>query len=433
MIFYGSEEMKRLLIVDNSTQLGHWLQIAMAQVDPQVEARALLSGEEALLEGSRHTIDLLVTDIRLTGMSGFDLIRKMRKQHPFLRVIVLTDLAQADLKKQLDEIGVDAFFNKPVKVSILMDSVASLLRRGESPLSSPAERAVDVQSMKTTVLHPVSAVPLPPTTILHPKPGSPAEISFPTEPIETDKILVMLISRLHRDSGALAVVLLKENGQVVAQVGLFPDPAFTRKWVGPLVKAAQTGKAVLEIMDVPGGREEMVFHGAMFDLVLTSIGDYPLILALHKGYSAVRLAFLFEEIQTAHRELLGHLGGHPETNLPPILPPGKLSKEKQAAEFQEPSLPSAPAALLQPSEPEKKVPGADKSSLPTSTPLVEKLPLVTLDVLLQQPAKLKPGDADTFWEEISKNVRHLGSIPDTITFEQARKMGLFHDLEEDIE
>ena len=423
--------MKRLLIVDNSLQLGHWLQVALAQVDPQVDARALLSGEEALLEGTRYPIDLLVTDIRLTGMSGFDLIRKMRKQHPLLRVIVLTDLAQADLKKQLDEIGVDAFFNKPLKVSLLMDSVASLLRKEESLPSILAEHTVDPQSMKTTVLHPVSAVPLPPTTVLHPKPASPAEISSPTEYIETDKILVMLISRLHRDSGALAVVLLNEKRQVAAQVGLFPDPAFTRKWVGPLVKAVQTGKVVLEIMDVPGGRQEMVFHGAMFDLVLTSIGDYPLILALRKGYSAVRLAFVFEEIQTAHREMLGYLGSHPESTLPPIINPGKLTEEKKALEFQEPSLPSTPAALNQPSEPEKKASGADKGNITTSTPPVEKQPLVPLDALFQQRARIKPGDADTFWDEISKNVRHLGSIPDTITFEQARKMGLFHDLEED--
>jgi DNA-binding NarL/FixJ family response regulator len=433
VIFYGSEEMKRLLIVDNSLQLGHWLQIAVAQVDPQVEAKPLLSGEEALLEGTRHTIDLLVTDIRLTGMSGLELIRKMRKQHPLLRVIVLTDLAQADLQKQLDEIGVDAFFNKPLKVSLFMDSVASLLRRGESLPSIPAERTVDSQSMKTTVLHTVSAVPLPPTTILHPKPGSPAEKSSTSELIESDKILVMLISRLHRDSGALAVVLLNENGQVVAQVGLFPDPAFTRKWVGPLVKAAQTGKAVLEVMDVPGGRQEMVFHGSMFDLVLTSIGDYPLILALRKGYTAVRLAFVFEEIQTAHKELLGHLGGHPESILPSIIAHGEPAKGKPAAEFQEASLPSTPETLLKPSELKKKASGLEKDSTTTSTPPVEKQPLVNLDEVLQQPDQLKPGDVDTFWDEISKNVRHLGSIPDTITFEQARKMGLFHDLEEDIE
>ena len=132
--------MKRVRIVDNSLQLGHWLQVALAQVDPQVEAKALLSGEEALLEGMRHPIDLLITDVRLTGMSGFDLIQKMRKQHPLLRVIVLTDLAHADIKKQLDEIGIDAFFNRPLKVSMLMDSVAALLRQVESHPSIPEKR-----------------------------------------------------------------------------------------------------------------------------------------------------------------------------------------------------------------------------------------------------------------------------------------------------
>ena len=422
--------MKRLLIVDNSLQLGHWLQIALAQVDPQVEARALLSGEEALLEGARFPIDLLVTDIRLTGMSGFDLIRKMRKQHPLLRVIILTDLAQADIKKQLDEIGVDVFFNKPLKVSLLMDSVASLLKEGGGHPSPPVAGRDTSQSMKTTVLHPVSSAPLPPTTILHPMAVSLAESSPLQGMTEADKILFMLLSRLHRDSGALAVLLLDKNGQVMAQVGMFPDPTFKRNWVDPLVSAAQAGKAILGLMEMPWGRDEMVFHGAMFDVVLASIGNNALVLALRKGYTAVRMAFVFEELQNVHKELLGYLGSQPETTNPPVKTSPEAHGQKQAEDYQmQPTL-STPAPASQPSEPEKKNPAVDNCNNP---PLksVEKHPLVTLDVLLQQPDQVNPEDADTFWDEVSAEVRHLGDIPDTITFEQARKMGLLHDMEED--
>jgi hypothetical protein len=94
----------------------------------------------------------------------------------------------------------------------------------------------------------------------------------PFRPIKT----ALLLSRLHKDSGALAVFLLAETGQVIAQVGMFPDPTFLRNWVEPLGKAAQEGKAILELMHVSRGRDEMAFHGAMFDVVLASSGDYPL-------------------------------------------------------------------------------------------------------------------------------------------------------------
>jgi DNA-binding response OmpR family regulator len=426
--------MKRLLIVDNSLQLGHWLQIALAQVDSQVEAKALLSGEEALLEASRYPIDLLVTDIRLAGMTGFDLIRKMRKQHPDLRVIILTDLAQADIQKQLDEIGYNVFFNKPLKVSMLMDSVALLLKGVESHPPEPTRGpGPDVsQSMKTTVLHPVSADPLPPTTILRPRPISLAGISAQPEMNEADKILVMLLSRLHKDSGAVAVLLLAETGQVIAQVGMFPDPTFLRNWVEPLGRLAKAGQAVLELMDMPRGRDEMIFHGAMFDVVLSPIGDYPLVMALRKGYTAIRMAFVLEEIQAIHRELLGHLGRQPEPT-----PPDRPSTGRHISHPEEESKGStAPSVSTPPRSPsvmEKKDTGAEDSirHTPPASP-IEKQPLVTLDALLQQPDQLHLAEADTFWGEVSKEVRQMGEIPDTITFEQAQKMGLFRDVDKDI-
>ncbi len=425
--------MKRLLIVDNSLQLGHWLQIALAQVNSQVEAKALLSGEEALLEATRYPIDLLVTDIRLTGMSGFDLIRKMRKQHPHLRVIILTDLAQADIKKQLDEIGVDAFFNKPLKVSLLMDAVAGLLKAEEDQSLAPTQAAgADVsQSMKTTVLHPVSAVPLPPTTVLQPNPAALTDISSKPETTEADKILGMLLSRLYKDFGALAVILLAQTGQVIAQVGMFPDPNFLRNWVEPIGKVAQAGKAILELMDVSRGRDEMVFHGAMFDVVLASIGDYPLVLALRKGYTPVRMAFVFEEIQAVHKELLGHLGSQSEPTAPSDRSPVDQLIAHIAEESKKPPTSAVPVPPRQPSILDKIGPGVEKSGgdTPPVVPPDAKRPQVTLDVLLQQPDQLSPGDADSFWGEVSEEVRQMGDIPDTITFDQAKKMGLFRDVD----
>ena len=50
------------------------------------------SGEEALLESGRHKIDLLITDYMLPGMSGVELMHKVRARHPEVKIIFITGM-----------------------------------------------------------------------------------------------------------------------------------------------------------------------------------------------------------------------------------------------------------------------------------------------------------------------------------------------------
>ncbi len=102
--------MKRVLIVDDSLELGRWLKTALSQSDPQIQATVYPSGEEALLESSRRPVDVLVTDIRLAGMSGLELVRKIRKRYPGIRVIVITGMQDMSLEKQAKELGIRRIF-----------------------------------------------------------------------------------------------------------------------------------------------------------------------------------------------------------------------------------------------------------------------------------------------------------------------------------
>ena len=49
-------------------------------MDPPVEGVVVPSAEEALLESGLNTPDLLVADIRLPGISGLELVQKIRKR-----------------------------------------------------------------------------------------------------------------------------------------------------------------------------------------------------------------------------------------------------------------------------------------------------------------------------------------------------------------
>ncbi len=68
--------MKRILIADDALELGRLLQTVFLTLDPKLSIQVVPSAEEALLESSRKPIDLLVSDVRLPGMSGLDLVRK---------------------------------------------------------------------------------------------------------------------------------------------------------------------------------------------------------------------------------------------------------------------------------------------------------------------------------------------------------------------
>ena len=80
---------KHVLIVDDAIELGRLLQSAVQTLDASLKLTVVPSAEEAILASSRHTVQLLISDVRLPGMSGFDLAERLRKRNPNLEVILI--------------------------------------------------------------------------------------------------------------------------------------------------------------------------------------------------------------------------------------------------------------------------------------------------------------------------------------------------------
>jgi CheY-like chemotaxis protein len=87
--------------------------------------------EEALRVFAGHPgdyYDLIVTDIRMSKMTGFELYRRLKEKSPSIKIVFLT--AFETNRKELDKILADAhFITKPISVSALIPKLNSILNK----------------------------------------------------------------------------------------------------------------------------------------------------------------------------------------------------------------------------------------------------------------------------------------------------------------
>jgi DNA-binding response OmpR family regulator len=89
-------------------------------------------GHEGLKKALEEPADLLLLDLMLPGLSGYDICRKVRDRKPDLPIVMLTAKGQEIDKVAGLDLGADDYVTKPFGVSELMARVRALLRRCEA-------------------------------------------------------------------------------------------------------------------------------------------------------------------------------------------------------------------------------------------------------------------------------------------------------------
>ena len=88
------------------------------------------SGEEAInfLNGRQHEAVLILSDINMPGMSGLDLLRKIKDEHhePPPVVMMITAYGDADNYNTAMKLGADDFLTKPLDFSLLKEKLKSI-------------------------------------------------------------------------------------------------------------------------------------------------------------------------------------------------------------------------------------------------------------------------------------------------------------------
>ncbi|HTO50037.1 MAG TPA: response regulator transcription factor [Burkholderiales bacterium] len=121
----------RLLIVEDDAMLADGLARSLRQSGYAVDW--VDSAERAQLAVEHETFDLVVLDVGLPGIDGFELLRRLRKAEQYVPVIVVTARdAVTDRVRGLD-LGADDYLVKPFAFEELEARVRALIRRGRTP------------------------------------------------------------------------------------------------------------------------------------------------------------------------------------------------------------------------------------------------------------------------------------------------------------
>ncbi len=93
------------------------------------QVHAFTEEEEALAFVGKHPVDLAILDIKLKKMSGVQVLERMKKQCPALRVIMLTGYPTIETAQEALLLGAGEYCVKPIDKTELEEKVASVLAR----------------------------------------------------------------------------------------------------------------------------------------------------------------------------------------------------------------------------------------------------------------------------------------------------------------
>jgi DNA-binding NtrC family response regulator len=96
------------------------------------EVESAPSGEETLSRLAQHEPNLLLIDVRLPGMTGLEVTRKVRKEHPALPVIVMTGFGSMETAVEALHEGAFDYISKPMNLEELKHTVARALAQREA-------------------------------------------------------------------------------------------------------------------------------------------------------------------------------------------------------------------------------------------------------------------------------------------------------------
>ncbi len=210
--------------------------------------------------------DLLVTDVRLPGISGLEVMRRVRTSHPELKVILITGVLDPTIRRNVADAGADAFFLKPIELADFLDAV---------------ERCLGIVDEKMPELNLLQDTDIP-----------------------EDGIADRLTS-LRKDLGAFSAILLDDRGRPVVQAGDLPDEVAAAENLFPaLMSGFSAGMKVSHFLGASRPDSLTYFGGTKFALFFAPVGNsHALLVAVNAVQIDEQISQTVQEVYKALYDL----------------------------------------------------------------------------------------------------------------------------------
>ena len=229
-----------VLLVDDQRDIVRLLHSSLQTLGHKLDIIDAPSGEEALLEASLRKIDLLIADYLLPGISGVELMRKIRVRNPSLKVIFITGMTERKARNEMLNAGAVAMFDKPIPLADFLDAV---------------ERSLGLVR-----------------TIFPPETSREAE--------EHRQTLSELLGGFRQQVSADAVFLISDRGRVLARAGALYDSSMEVSLLSALMAIFSAGLKVARFIHQDTLDNYHIFRSEDHDLILIPVdSSHALMLA----------------------------------------------------------------------------------------------------------------------------------------------------------
>ncbi|MGZ9234977.1 MAG: response regulator [Anaerolineales bacterium] len=290
-----------VLIVDDQRDIVRFLHSSLQTLGHELDIIDAPSGEEALLESSRRRVDLLVADYLLPGISGVELMRKVKARNPELKVIFITGMTERKARNEMLNAGAVAMFDKPIPLADFLDAVERSLGlvRTIFPLESTREAEEHRQTLS--------------------------------------ELLIGFRQKIKAD----AVFLISDRARVLARAGDLFDSSMEVSLLSALMAIYSASLKISRIIHQEDLKNYHVFRGEDHDLILIPVNSsHALLLAGKDVAKSDRILHTVQEmlaVRAAIENILQSLGVAP-TSTPA-----------------ESAIPESEPIAIEPEEPEPEV------------------------------------------------------------------------------
>jgi len=118
-------EKRRIMVIDDESIVCKMSKTVLEREGYEVET--FLNGKPALERLDEQNFDLVITDLKMKGIDGMEILKKIKSRSPDTKVIMITAFASLDAAIEAIRGKVDDFFPKPIEIKGLKERVKKLL------------------------------------------------------------------------------------------------------------------------------------------------------------------------------------------------------------------------------------------------------------------------------------------------------------------